>query len=546
MSDREIYSHSGSLASLVSDLKNGQRGIDSDSGDWVYKDYAGVIHAARSYKSYSGSVWNYNAIPTGLTGSRGLITDASGNLAVSTVTSTELGYLSGVTSAIQTQLDGKLTPYGLGLAGRIPYFYSSNSLANSLLYCSSRGIRFKQAPSEWGSSYSAMELGVNAIWGYTNIVDGYPLYISNNRYNDGSGDKPYVSGGSLTYALTDRTFRWYINSGLTAGVAFSPTQVMMLGTSGLRISTLAASSVVVNNSSGYLESSSVTPTELSYLSGVSSAIQTQLNGKLSIGGWTASRALMTSPSGNILESAVTSTELSYLSGVTSAIQTQLAAKVNEGVLVANRALTTDASNNAESSSVTSTELGYLSGVTSAVQTQLNGKISGSGTTGLIPYFTSSGTVSAAKCQYSPSKEQFMWYTTASSELMRLVDAHLWLNTKLVCNGMSTGETGYISMSTSTHTIDVGALTQQNIKISSSANTTLYLYKARIGTLIYLTNIGSTQINVSYDGESGGQLKELYPGQTMQLLCVNTYGTGNQSCTWAIWRTEVNASGHLDD
>ena len=43
----------------------------------------------------------------GLTASRALATDASKNLVSSAVTSTELGYLSGVTSAIQTQINGK-------------------------------------------------------------------------------------------------------------------------------------------------------------------------------------------------------------------------------------------------------------------------------------------------------------------------------------------------------------------------------------------------------------------------------------------------------
>lgn len=42
-----------------------------------------------------------------LTINRALVSDASGKVAVSTVTSTELGYLSGVTSSIQTQLNGK-------------------------------------------------------------------------------------------------------------------------------------------------------------------------------------------------------------------------------------------------------------------------------------------------------------------------------------------------------------------------------------------------------------------------------------------------------
>ena len=44
-----------------------------------------------------------------LTVNRALISNSSGKVAVSTVTSTELGYVSGVTSAIQTQLNNKVT-----------------------------------------------------------------------------------------------------------------------------------------------------------------------------------------------------------------------------------------------------------------------------------------------------------------------------------------------------------------------------------------------------------------------------------------------------
>lgn len=47
-----------------------------------------------------------SSLPT-FTANRALQTDGSGNIEASTVTSTELGYLSGVTSAVQTQLDAK-------------------------------------------------------------------------------------------------------------------------------------------------------------------------------------------------------------------------------------------------------------------------------------------------------------------------------------------------------------------------------------------------------------------------------------------------------
>ena len=44
-----------------------------------------------------------------LTASRALVSDGSGDVSISAVTSTEVGYLDGVTSAIQTQLDTKTT-----------------------------------------------------------------------------------------------------------------------------------------------------------------------------------------------------------------------------------------------------------------------------------------------------------------------------------------------------------------------------------------------------------------------------------------------------
>ena len=55
----------------------------------------------------SGAVSSVYA--TNLTASRALASDGSGKIAVSAVTATELGYLDGVSSAIQTQMDTKIT-----------------------------------------------------------------------------------------------------------------------------------------------------------------------------------------------------------------------------------------------------------------------------------------------------------------------------------------------------------------------------------------------------------------------------------------------------
>jgi len=90
---------------------------------------------------------------------------------------------------------------------------------------------------------------------------------------------------------------------------------------------------------------SVDNTEFGYLDGVTSAIQTQIDSKQATitGGattivssnLTASRALASDGSGKVTVSSVTSTELGYVSGVTSAIQTQIDAKTNK-LITANR------------------------------------------------------------------------------------------------------------------------------------------------------------------------------------------------------------------
>ena len=82
---------------------------------------------------------------------------------------------------------------------------------------------------------------------------------------------------------------------------------------------------------------SVSNTEFGYLDGVTSAIQTQLNAKqgtitgaattIATSDLTASRAAISNSSGKIAVSTVTDTELGYVSGVTSAIQTQLGTKL---------------------------------------------------------------------------------------------------------------------------------------------------------------------------------------------------------------------------
>lgn len=189
--------------------------------------------------------------------------------------------------------------------------------------------------------------------------------------------------------------------------------------------TLTASRATVTDAGGVLASSAVTSTELGYVAGVTSALQTQLNGKqatitgaattVTTSDLTVSRALASDGSGKIEVSSVTATELGYVSGVTSALQTQLDGKqatitgaattITSSDLTASRALVSNGSGKVAVSTVTSsdldilagaaaagltsTELQYVKEVTSDIQTQINNT---AGRRGAIAYRTTTQSI----------------------------------------------------------------------------------------------------------------------------------------------------------
>lgn len=96
---------------------------------------------------------------------------------------------------------------------------------------------------------------------------------------------------------------------------------------------------------------------------------------------TVNRALISDGSGKVAVSNTTNTELGYVHGVTSAIQTQIDSKqatvtgaattITGSNLTTNRALISNGSGKVAVATTTSTELGYVHGVTSSIQTQIN-------------------------------------------------------------------------------------------------------------------------------------------------------------------------------
>ena len=146
------------------------------------------------------------------------------------------------------------------------------------------------------------------------------------------------ASGVLAASATTSTELGYVN-GVTSAIqtqmnlkapAASPTFT------GTVTTPATASRALVTGSSSELAAATTTATEIGYVNGVTSSIQTQMNLKAPLASptftgtlttpATASRALVTGSSSELTASATTATELGYVNGVTSAIQTQINTK----------------------------------------------------------------------------------------------------------------------------------------------------------------------------------------------------------------------------
>lgn len=200
---------------------------------------------------------------TDLTVNRVVVSDSSGKIAASSVTTTTLGYLD-ATSSIQTQLNGK-----------------EPTLTKGNL-------------TESGSAVLSISGGTNAVIG---------------------------SGTTLTVQQASSSLSGYLSSG--DWNTFNQKQNTITGAaSTITSSNLTASRALESDGSGKVAASSTTSTELGYVSGVTSAIQTQLDFKMpiigSVGYITAVPATTTlsavgipSPTGTGTVGAITPTFTSY-------------------------------------------------------------------------------------------------------------------------------------------------------------------------------------------------------------------------------------------
>ena len=253
--------------------------------------------------SAAGTIANSKAVIYGSSGEVKATTLQIAGAAI-TATAVELNYVDGVTSAIQTQIDGKQAT----ITGAATTIDDADLTASRAVISNASG---KVAVS--GVTTTELDIldGLTATTAELNIMDGVTATTAELNYVDG-----------VTSAIQTQ-----INSKQATITGAATT---------IDDANLTASRAVISNSSGKVAVSAVTDTELGYLDGVTSAIQTQIDSKqatitgaattIDDADLTASRAVISNASGKVAVSAVTDTELGYLDGVTSAIQTQLNAK----------------------------------------------------------------------------------------------------------------------------------------------------------------------------------------------------------------------------
>ena len=330
---------------------------------------------ARRVANIAGAI--STVVTSDLTASRALVSDGSGKIAtLASVTSTELGYVD-ATSSIQTQLNAGVTNTNsvkanvdaaeaniAGIIAGTKNFTGQVTMGDDLVI---QGNLVVNGDTTTSNTINAVIQ--DRFLMLANSVTGTPsadVGIFMNRGTSGNA--------AIYYDESTKSFTLSETRDPDSNVVISPT-----GAANLITGQITATSVKYN---GADLNTAITDNR-------SGAVSTVYKDDL-----TASRAIVSDGSGKIAVSDVTSTELGYLDGVSSSVQTQLTAGVTEttalearrvaniagavstittGNLTASRALVSDASGKvAALASVTSTELGYLD-ATSSIQTQLDSK-----------------------------------------------------------------------------------------------------------------------------------------------------------------------------
>jgi len=189
---------------------------------------------------------------------RALVSDGSGFVSAATTTSTEIGYVNGVTSSIQTQLNNKqplndelTTISGLSSTGILCRVNSSTYNIRSIVDAGSNRISVTQGNGAGGNptlDVSEANLNLDSIGGLLGLTDQV------------TGVLPVANGGT------------------NSSTALNNNRVMVSSTGAIaEAAAITGNRALASDANGIPVAATTTDTELGYVNGVTSAIQTQFD-----------------------------------------------------------------------------------------------------------------------------------------------------------------------------------------------------------------------------------------------------------------------------
>lgn len=338
-SDDVIYAND--FSQTITDVLDGTNGATGKQD----KIGTGVITASEADLNVLTGTWLY-----GLT-----LADLQ-KLADINASTTELNRSVGVTSGIQGQLDVLTAAIPAGLSGMITTGATIDSFFDV-------GATVSVSDLNLFSSLTASSADLNVFTGTAG--------------NFTSADMTKLGAITASAADLDRI------SGFTG----SSTDLNKLA--GMTAATVDLNAITA------LAGTGVTTTEFAFLTGLTENVQTALDNATSLTGLTASVSDLNTFTGifagtGAFPAQISSTEVSYLNGVTSNIQTQLNNRRDIGVPIGISEIS--------GASITTTELNYLQGTNSNIQAQIDAigvsAITPAGGTFTGPIFISNGSAAA--------------------------------------------------------------------------------------------------------------------------------------------------------
>lgn len=280
----------------VSKLSQADGYTEYTAGSATSVPWSGVTGKPSDYTPSShthGNVTNDGKLGTA---SKVVISDSNKLITTSSVTDTELGYLSGVTSSVQTQINAKADDSG------VVHTTGNESISGTKSFNSDLNLNYASTDVDdivdsipgLGTVEDYVHIsGAETISGVKTFSDGIVANVSGtatplshthgNLTNDGkigtTANKPVITGtnGVLTAGAFGTSANTFCE-GNDSRLSDARTPVSHSHGSISNDGKLAnGNKVVITNSSKVITESSVTDTELGYLSGVTSSVQTQIS-----------------------------------------------------------------------------------------------------------------------------------------------------------------------------------------------------------------------------------------------------------------------------